>query len=106
MTPEAQMALIAAIIPTVASIGAIMVAWHGKTSNKKETDDLKQDNKVADKKIDHIVELTNSNLASANERIKLLEDLVHKLIKEKSETKAKSTIETTAVVDVKDVVKP
>ncbi len=65
MTDPVQIALVATIAPTVASVVAVVIAWINH-----------RDGNVRDKKLDHITVLTNSTLTSANQRIAELETLV------------------------------
>ncbi len=71
MTDVVQVALIAAIPPTVVAIGGIVVA-------------LLVDRR-ANGKIDHITVLTNSTLTEANKRIEQLEGQVKALVVERDE---------------------
>lgn len=76
MTPEVQLALVAAIVPTIAAIGAIVVVIVGnrRVVQKAEVIVTKVDEvKVASN--GHLTAVTAS-LAAANDKIASLEKLV------------------------------
>lgn len=69
MTTEVQIALIVAIPPTVAALGAIYVTIRADAR--------------ANLKLNHITVLTNSTLTTANRRIDELEHIIRNLITER-----------------------
>ncbi len=69
MTPETQVALISAMPPTLAALGAFVAV-------------LIVDRR-SDRKLNHITVLTNSTLAAANKRIEDLEEVVRRLVAER-----------------------
>lgn len=71
MTPEAQVALIVALPPTVTALGAILVTILAYQKSGV--------------KLDQIHVLTNSTLTAANKRIDDLEKLVKRLLEERRE---------------------
>lgn len=76
MTPEVQLALVAAIVPTIAAIGAIVVVIAGNRHADRKADVIVS--KVDDVKVasnGHLTAVTAS-LAQANEKIASLEKLV------------------------------
>lgn len=85
MTPEAQLALIAAILPTVSAIGAIVVTVvvHLRAVAKLDLAAVKL--ATADQKLDHITVLTNSTLSAAMKRIDELEKVIQSLLADRAE---------------------
>jgi len=100
MTPEVQTALIAAIVPTLAALGALIVSW----KNSTKSDVITENTNTAITKVDSVEKktdtiiikaeeihvLTNSNLtkvnadlALANQRIEALQSLVSQLFADK-----------------------
>jgi len=68
MTSEVHIALIVAIPPTIAALGAILV---GVLADRR-----------SGRKLDHITVLTNSTLTAANRRIDELEAIIRRMTKE------------------------
>jgi len=68
MTSEVYIALIVAIPPTIAALGAILV---GVLADRR-----------SGRKLDHITVLTNSTLTAANRRIDELEAIIRRMTKE------------------------
>lgn len=87
-------AVLAAIPPTIASLAALRQSRKNSKKVDLNTAITASTNRLAEdleKKTEHVIDLTNSNLtavkadlASANQQIKELQSLVAKLAKEKS----------------------
>jgi len=120
MTPEAQMALIAIIVPCVAAVGTmvttIITYLLSAAQLRAQADEQKKQaaelaktqaetDKKSDGKLDHITFLTNSTLTTANKRIDELEGIVRTLISNKPPNDQTKAI-AAASVDVKDETPP
>lgn len=87
MTPEVQLALVAAIVPTIAAIGAIVVVIAGNRHADRKADVIVAKTEAIAVKAEEIHTTSNGHLtavtaalAAANEKINSLEKLVTAMV--------------------------